>query len=263
MSQGKTNGELVCHYCEADSSPDATIESKTTWDARAATEQLYRIEKAVLADRFAGHAGPSAGWKPWGDVLRVPVDPNWLADLRDVLLKNYRGKVDMRPKSVPRVSYLTRQDTSRRLLDEAHQDLIHALERLQDEGLCELQILHFTDETPFEDQIAHMAATDVLVGVHGNGLTHTLWMSPGPGKAVFEIMAKACSMNDYGPLATAAGVRHWQVFETKGMCEVYECPDRGCDKTFDQLGPNRDDLDVDPKLITDKIRMLVDKHYKN
>lgn len=180
-----------------------------------------------------------------------------------MLLRNYRGKIDLRPKSVPRVSYLTRQDTNRRLTDEAHENLIHELERLQDEGLCEFTVLHFTDATPFEDQIARMSATDILIGVHGNGLTHTLWMSPGRGRAVFEIMAKVCSMNDYGPLATAAGVRHWQVFEDKGTCEVYECPDRGCDKTFDNLGPNRDDLIVDPKLITDKIRMLYEQHYKN
>lgn len=247
----------------ADLSPDATIESKTTWDARAATEQLYRIRQAVVADRFAGHAGPSAGWKPWGDVLRVPVDPNWLADLRDVLLNSYRGSIDLRPSRIPRVSYLTRQDTSRRLTDAAHKNLINELERLQDEGVAELTVLHFTDGTPFEEQIARMAATDVLIGVHGNGLTHTLWMNPGPGKAVFEIMAKMCSMNDYGPLATAAGVRHWQVFEDKGMCEVYDCPDRGCDHTLDTKGPNRDDLVVDPKLISDKIRMLAQEHYNN
>lgn len=262
MSRRNENSRTISEPANADhSSPEATIESKTTWEAREATAQLYRVRLAVVADRFAGHNGPSAGYKPWGDVLRMPVDPNWLTDLRDVLLNNYRGSIDLRPSRVPRVSYLTRQDTSRRLTDEAHKGLIHELERLQDEGLAELSVLHFTDATGFDEQIARMAATDVLIGVHGNGLTHTLWMSPGPGKAVFEIMAKTCSMNDYGPLATAAGVRHWQVFEDKGTCEVYECPNRGCDHSQDTRGPNRDDLTVDPKLISEKIRQLVRDHY--
>lgn len=239
------------------------IESKSTWDARADTKQLYRMRQVIVADRVSGHNGPSAGYKPFGDALRVPVDPHWLSDLRDVLLKNYHGSVDLRPSRKIRISYLTRQDTNRRLTDEAHEALLHELEWLEDEGLAKLTVLHFTDGTPFEDQIAHMAATDVLIGVHGNGLTHTLWMDPGPGKAVFEIMAKACSMNDYGPLATAAGVRHWQVFEDVGTCEVYDCPNRGCDHSVDRKGPNRDDLIVDPKLISEKIRMLARAYYSS
>lgn len=216
-----------------------------------------------MADRRSGHAGPSASWKPWGDVLRMPVHPNWLADLRQVVLNKYRGPIDVRPSAKLRVSYLTRQDTTRRLTTEAHEALVHELERLHDEGVVQFQVLHFMDGTSFEEQVAHIAATDILVGVHGNGLTHTLWMSPGEDKAVFEIMAKACSMNDYGPLATAAGVNHWLVWEDKGICDVYNCPDRGCglEDDPDGRGPNRGDLIVDPKLISSQIRKMAHKHH--
>lgn len=50
---------------------------------RAATNKTYRITMAILADRSAGHSGPSSAYKPFGDVLRLMVLPNWLAGLKD------------------------------------------------------------------------------------------------------------------------------------------------------------------------------------
>lgn len=148
----------------------------------------------VLANRWAGHRGPSAAWKPWGDVLRMPVHPNYLLDLRDRVLKRYRGVVSLKAVDRPRVKYLTRQDTTRRLTDVSHRSLLNALQRLDDEGLVEFSTLHFVDGDSFQDQLAHISTTDFLVGVHGNGLTHSLWMTPGPCKGVFEMQPKGCSL---------------------------------------------------------------------
>lgn len=180
-----------------DISPGITIESKRIWDARAASNQLFRIPMIVMANRWAGHRGPSAAWKPWGDVLRMPVHPNYLLNLRARVLKGYRGPVLLKPSRRPRVKYLTRQDSTRRLTYPANEALVAALQSLHDEGLVEFSVIHFTDGDSFHDQIAHMATTDFLVGVHGNGLTHSLWLTPGPGKAVFELQPKPCSLVSY------------------------------------------------------------------
>lgn len=164
------------------------------WDERAQSNQLYRIPIVVLANRWAGHRGPSAAWKPWGDVLRMPVHPDYLLGLRARVLKKYRGPVSLKRSKLPRVKYLMRQDTTRKLTDESHEALLDALQDLHDEGLVQVSALHFTDGDSFEDQLAHMATTDFLIGVHGNGLTHALWMTPGPCKGVFEIQPKHCSL---------------------------------------------------------------------
>jgi len=67
--------------------------------------------------------------------------------------------------------------------------------------------------------------------------------------------------NDYSPLAFAAGVTHYSVRETS-LCGILDCPPRGCNDT-DGHGPNRDDITVEPKVITAKIREMVAKYHSD
>ncbi|BEJ12089.1 hypothetical protein CspHIS471_0205490 [Cutaneotrichosporon sp. HIS471] len=240
--------------------PGITIESRTTWEARAASNKLYRMPAVVLANRWAGHRGPSSAWKPWGDVLRMPVHPGYLLNLRQRVLKGYKGPVKLHPTRRPRVKYLTRQETNRRLTGAAHEALIEAMLKLEKEGLVEFSLLHFVDGDSFPDQIAQIASTDFLIAVHGNGLTHSLWMTPGPCKAVFELQPKPCSFNDFSPLAIAAGVAHYLVTEDT-MCTPLECPDRGCSGHPD--GVNRANIVVDPQLISHQIRHIIARHWRD
>lgn len=174
-------------------------------------------------------------------MLRLPAAPEWLVQLRSRILKGYKGPVDLKPHKRPHLMYLGRQDTTRRLLHSAHEALVKALKGLEAEGLIDYSFEQFTSATPFEDQVAKVSTVDVgvfphrildrqtdsqiLVAVHGNGLTHTLWMEPGPFKAVFEMQPPTCfyvgsnsaqivgwalmRQNDYSPLAVSNGVRHY------------------------------------------------------
>lgn len=60
------------------------------------------------------------------------------------------------------------------------------------------------------EQIRIAAESDVLVGVHGAGLTHVLWMRPGT--KLVEIIPPATERACFGNLAAWVGVRHatWQ-----------------------------------------------------
>lgn len=138
-----------------------TIESRATWNERKATGQLYRIPIAILGDRRAGHNGPSSGWKPFGDVFRLPVAPDWVLTLRDRLLKNYKGPVSLKKGKLPLLAYLHRQESSRRLNHDDHAKLVVALQQLQAEGLVDYELLHFTKDMPFEDQVATISRVDV------------------------------------------------------------------------------------------------------
>jgi hypothetical protein len=115
----------------------------------------------ILADRRGGHSGPSAASKPFGDSLRMPVSSDWFTNLRDRVLEGYDGPVSLHKGSLPRIMYLQRQDTSRRLTSEDHARLLVELEKIHNEGLAEVVIEHFGKEIGFADQVAKIATVDV------------------------------------------------------------------------------------------------------
>lgn len=145
-------------------SPKARIETAVDWHHRRDSDEVYRMPLVVISDRRGGHEGPSASFKPWGDVLRMPVQDNWLENLRDRVLKGYTGPVSLQHPDKPRLVYLSRQDTGRRLDDDQHKNLVIALEDLHDEGVIDFTLLQFVDGTPFPDQLAEFSKTDVRMG---------------------------------------------------------------------------------------------------
>lgn len=137
-------------------------DSKEVWDARAASDEMFLLTTVILADRRAGHRGPSSAFKPWGDVLRLAVSPEWLIQLRNRVLANYHG-----PKTLPKkpvVTYLARQDSSRRLFHEDHDALWQELQKLESEGIAEVNMDSFNSSIPFDHQVARIARTTVSEG---------------------------------------------------------------------------------------------------
>nr|XP_031857896.1 uncharacterized protein CI109_006692 [Kwoniella shandongensis]KAA5524968.1 hypothetical protein CI109_006692 [Kwoniella shandongensis] len=235
--------------------PGVEFESKSTWQKRAESQEIYLIPLAVTADRRGGHNGPSHGWKPWGDALRLPVSRDWLVNLRSRVLAGYNGPITLKKSAKPKVMYLERQGSGRELVPEDHAALVKEIERLGDEGLAEVTIEAFSSAIPFADQVAKISTVDILVSVHGNGLTHTLWMNPGA--SVFELQPAECTVTDYSPLAIAAGVQHYLVHETS-FCIPEECPGRGCPGP---RGINRNDIRVTATVVTDQIRRIIRNKY--
>lgn len=88
--------------------------------------------------------------------------------------------------TLPVVTYISRQTTGRRLLDSDHQRLVAALRQLADEGICTVRI-PVMEKLTLREQLAEVASSTILLGVHGNGLTHQLFMPPSLRSAVIEI----------------------------------------------------------------------------
>lgn len=236
--------------------PKAVIESSEKWSAKIHSNKMYRFSTLILADRFAGHRGASAGYKPWGDAFRLAAHKNWLSPLRKRLMRNYKGDVptSIDKKSLPVITYISRQTTTRRLTDESHAALLRELAKIRDEGLAEVNEELF-EKRSIEDQIAIMGRTTILISVHGNGLTNAIWMNPSPKSGVFEFQPGGCRFNDFGPLAEANEIPHW-IVNFDGMCAPDECGARNCaDPRFPD--PNSDKITVDSKFLSKQIRSLL------
>ncbi|EDR06832.1 uncharacterized protein LACBIDRAFT_299736 [Laccaria bicolor S238N-H82] len=62
-----------------------------------------------------------------------------------------------------------------------------------------------------QDQIALPAKSTIIVGVHGNGLTHQLWMPPSDRSTVIENFDPPSYALDYEMLARNMGHKHYAV----------------------------------------------------
>jgi len=67
----------------------------------------------------------------------------------------------------------------------------------------------------FEDQLSMVRHTDVLVGVHGAGLTHAMFL--WPGSAVVEILPQGLDFKGFRNLAKLSGVSYFSVHTTDGL----------------------------------------------
>ena len=98
------------------------------------------------------------------------------------------------------VTILSRQTKHRRILN------LGTLERtLLDHGGFEVTIAPFTHKVPFDHQMKIIRTTDILVGIHGAGLTHMLFLPDWA--AVFELY-DCDDPSCYRDLARLKGVKH-------------------------------------------------------
>ena len=73
-----------------------------------------------------------------------------------------------------KVGYIDRQATNRRIPDSFHDWLIEYLRHHKDVDFLHVRMQHY----PAAAQILMARQLDMIVGVHGNGLSHQFWMRP-------------------------------------------------------------------------------------
>jgi len=138
----------------------------------------------------------------------------------------------------PVVTYISRQKSRRRLTAGSHNDLVNALTERSKKIGFELVVVE-AEKLTKEEQFALAGRTTVslnilgrqdidhqiMLGVHGNGLTHLIWMPATPRSAVIEMFfpggfARDCEcllVRDNGAdftdqwTAHALGIRHYGV----------------------------------------------------
>ncbi|KAK0219115.1 hypothetical protein IW262DRAFT_1080213 [Armillaria fumosa] len=219
--------------------PSVAIEDKQDWEDRIAATSGSSVDRAwhfplvLLTDRSASHHGAVCGsqtqriaseaWEYMRDQSRLMGTKvgGWWEPIRASVLR-FSGMDVVRPggddlqmpdKVV--ITYISRQNTERRrLTDEAHDSLVTALqelvERKKDEG-WELNIM-YAEQMSKDAQVHAAARTTIMLGVHGNGLTHLLFMPPTKVSMVIEIFYPGGFAHDYQWTTRALGMSHVAVW---------------------------------------------------
>jgi hypothetical protein len=103
------------------------------------------------------------------------------------------------PGRLGRILYVQRPPP-RCLAEELELGLLARLEGIATVNPVDFAVL------PWEHQVRVAATHDVMIGVHGNGLTNALWMRPGC--AVIEFFSPGAHHYDYQFFAELAGLRY-------------------------------------------------------
>ncbi|KAH7915202.1 hypothetical protein BJ138DRAFT_174726 [Hygrophoropsis aurantiaca] len=125
------------------------------------------------------------------------------------------------------ITYISRQAVRRRLIPEDHDVLVQALNDLVERKNAETKEARAAGaiaakdwelyvpqaETMTKDEQVRMAArTTILLGVHGNGLTHLILMPRTRISAVIEMFFPGGFAHDYEWTTRALGMRHFAVW---------------------------------------------------
>ncbi|BEJ16657.1 hypothetical protein CspHIS471_0600580 [Cutaneotrichosporon sp. HIS471] len=130
-----------------------------------------------------------------------------------------RGEApNTRTPSTPVITYVSRQDWGRRMLrKQDHEVLVQELENLEKKYGWEVNIVSM-DKLTRDEQLRLAARTTIMMGVHGNGLTHLIWMNNlNPRATVMEFFYPAGFAEDYEFTSRALGIRHYGWWENESF----------------------------------------------
>lgn len=151
----------------------------------------------IVVERFGCHMGGIN--KPWSEYIDTFPAYSWHSDILYGLGRTWKRSTskDSNPAVARKlvIGYVDRQNTDRRLPDEHHSWL---LQYCNSHESVLFRQLHMEDYTALE-QIEVVSDCDMLIGVHGNGLTHALWMPPK--RYVIEFFWKYNYQFDYATTA--------------------------------------------------------------
>ncbi|KAF7298984.1 hypothetical protein MIND_00846600 [Mycena indigotica] len=119
------------------------------------------------------------------------------------------------------ITYISRQGVKRRkLTPKAHEGLVHSLEELvkRKGPSWELNIVE-AEKLTRDQQLQLAARTTILLGVHGNGLTHLVMMPPTRISTVIEIFYPGGFAHDYQWTTRALGMKHFAIWDDKYRTE--------------------------------------------
>ncbi|KIK22693.1 hypothetical protein PISMIDRAFT_102007 [Pisolithus microcarpus 441] len=189
--------------------PSVTMEFSNDWDDRAQLGKAFLLDRAFLSDRAAAKEGPHAKkvGRPLAEACSLPGTPHWWSPIARNVMK-FSGLSELPDTGRPVITYISRQTSGRRLLDEDHELLVEALYALGEEYGYEVNVASM-EKLSREEQIRLAAQTTIMMGVHGNGLTSLLWMQPSKHRTLMEFYYPGGFTYDYQYTAYSVGVNYY------------------------------------------------------
>jgi len=108
------------------------------------------------------------------------------------------------------VTYISRQGVGRHLIEEDHFALVNSLDEMCALNGWELNIVQ-AEKLSKDDQVQLFSRTTILIGVHGNGLSHLVLMPPTPISTVIELFYPGGFAHDYEWTTRAMGMKHFAI----------------------------------------------------
>jgi hypothetical protein len=214
--------------------PNATVVRPSDWSRTTRrTGAPVVLETALVSSRMTCHrnrksSGLNKMLAAHADAIR-PHAPSF----RDALLRGLG--VDLPPKAELRargggaarrlkVGIVDRGGSNRRLDSKFKAALLAAF---QADARFSASLLRFQD-FPYVEQVRMAAELDVMVGCHGNGLTHAMLMRPPA--VMIELFPASINFADYQLHADYAGHRHFGWSDRQGLLvqspHVVRCAER-------------------------------------
>ncbi|KAF7288528.1 hypothetical protein HMN09_01381800 [Mycena chlorophos] len=241
--------------------PSASVEEQEDWEDRVSItqtgERAWHFPLLLLTDRSASFRGEVCGsqtqrtaaeafeeMKRQGRLAGIRVG-GWWEPVRAAVLRfagaevrvpdiseqmPFNGDTSEGDPRLPMpskvlITYISRQSAGqRKLTREAHQDLVNSMEELvRRKGPSWEFLVVEAEHLTRDEQLQIAARTTILLGVHGNGLTHLIMMQPTRISTVIEIFYPEGFAHDYQWTTRALGMKHFAVwndtYRTEGVGE--------------------------------------------
>jgi len=238
--QGFTDGPRFNQFFLPAMWPSITPMFKPTYDQMAdlvrTPYKAFRFPAVLFIDRSAAFRGdltgstartPSGPWQLGGGAFgtsgegrnkfwyesarrRVALFAGVPSRVLDMGLRAMDPPLAEGEKDAYVVTYISRQRSRRRLVEEDHKRLVAALEEMCRKKSWVLDVVH-AEELSREEQLRRAARTVVMLGVHGNGLTHQLLMPPHPLSTVIELFYPGGYARDYEWTAGVLGKAYFGI----------------------------------------------------
>lgn len=233
--------------------PSLSYEFSGEMQDRTDSGRPFLYDRVVFQDRAASLRGPQFAktWRNAAEAYTLEGSPYWWSPIRRNLLEFVGGMSEavLHPLDMetPVITYVSRQDWGRRMLKKAdHEKLVEELHRIQKEHGYEVNIVSM-DKLTRDEQIRLAARTTIMLGVHGNGLTHLLWMKPTPRATVIEFFYPKGFAHDYEFTSRALGITHYGFWGNEYFTAP-ETPDVAYPEGF-----QGNEIPIDGKVVADLI----------
>jgi hypothetical protein len=174
-------------------------------------DQSVCFERALISDRGVSIFDPQCGKinKHLGAALSS-IQSNTLDSLVEKIHAYAQTKRHDNSQTL-RVTYLKRPPP-RRLMAKLEQNLLKKIAQIPS---VSIQAKDFATLS-FQEQVNTVGNTDVLISVHGNGLSHILFLPPGA--AVIELFPPDNHHLDYRLFADARGIDYFGILYKANQC---------------------------------------------